>query len=183
MSYGRTGELRQAIHSAARMRQYSPRTEQAYALSRDEVRRLLRKLHGTERLVAALLYGSGLRLMEALQLRVKDIDFEYSQIHLHETKGKKDRLTMLAARIVPALRRQLHRARTLHEAALAKGLGTVELPKALAGKAARRIPRMGMVVGLPGDAPLRGPANGGATSPPPPPDRDPTSGPPGGARG
>jgi integron integrase len=103
-------------------------------LGREEVRRLLRKLHGTERLVAALLYGAGLRLMEALELRVKDIDFEYTQIHLRDTKEKRDRLTMLPERLVPALRRQLDRAHNLHEADLARGLGSVEIPRAFATK-------------------------------------------------
>jgi integron integrase len=100
-------------------------------LTRDETRSLLRELHGTPRLIAALLYGSGLRLMEALQLRVKDVDLGYSQILVRDGKGKKDRLTMLPARLKEPLRKHISQVRLLHQQDLAAGLGSVELPAAL----------------------------------------------------
>jgi integron integrase len=108
-------------------------------LTRAEVQLLLSQLSGTKRLVAALLYGSGLRLMECLRLRVKDIDFEANQITVREAKGGRDRVTMLPARIKPGLRAHLERVRTLHAQDTAAGAGGVELPTALA----RKYPRAG----------------------------------------
>jgi integron integrase len=103
-------------------------------LSRDEVRRLIGALTGTPALVAALLYGAGLRLSEALDLRVKDVDFERAQIVVRQGKGRKDRVTMLPSTIAPALHRHLAEGRRLHEADLASGFGRVVLPDALARK-------------------------------------------------
>jgi integron integrase len=80
------------------------------------------------------MYGAGLRLTEALTLRVKDLDFGRREIRLRQGKGKKDRVTTLPARIVGALRRQLKRVRRLHERDLRDGAGRVELPFALARK-------------------------------------------------
>jgi integron integrase len=100
-------------------------------LSRDEVRRVLAELDGTYRLVASLLYGSGLRLLEGLRLRVKDVDFGLGQIVVREGKGNKDRRTMLPASIIPDLRDHLTRVRELHGQDLARGLGAVLLPHAL----------------------------------------------------
>jgi len=80
-------------------------------LSRDEVRRLLAALHGTERLVAELLYGSGLRLLEALRLRVKDVDFDRRELAVRSGKGDKDRRTMLSAGTANTLRIHLETVR------------------------------------------------------------------------
>ncbi|MFH1905830.1 MAG: tyrosine-type recombinase/integrase [Chloroflexota bacterium] len=81
--------------------------------------------------MAQLLYGSGLRLMECVRLRIKDIDFEYKTITVRDGKGEKDRFTPLPDSIIPDLRRQIERARLLHEEDLAAGFGEVYLPYAL----------------------------------------------------
>jgi integron integrase len=103
-------------------------------LSRDEVRAVLNHLKGTNWLVASLLYGSGLRLMEALRLRVKDVDFDYHQIVVRDGKGAKDRVTMLPAMLEPPLRDQLQQTRNRHQADLREGFGAVYLPYALEKK-------------------------------------------------
>ncbi len=103
-------------------------------LSRGEVLALLDQLHGTHRLIATLLYGAGLRLRECLALRVKDLDFDYRQITLRDTKGRFDRVAILPAKLEPALRRQIERVRCQHRDDLARGLGTAPLPDALARK-------------------------------------------------
>lgn len=103
-------------------------------LSRDEVKDILVRLHGNNRMIASLLYGSGLRLMECLRLRVKDLDFNYSCIHVHDGKGAKDRIVTLPTQLHLPLRRQLHEARLLHESDVKRGQGAVWLPPALARK-------------------------------------------------
>jgi len=103
-------------------------------LSRGEVTALLGELDGTARLVASLLYGAGLRLLEGLRLRVKDLDFERNEITVRDGKGRKDRVTLLPAAAREPLRRHLERVRRLHERDLARGLGSVALPDALARK-------------------------------------------------
>jgi integron integrase len=102
--------------------------------TRDETKRILANLEGTHWLIAGLLYGSGLRLMECLRLRVKDIDFTYGQLTIREGKGDKDRITMLAAKLKQPLMRHLQKVRMLHEEDLAAGYGEVFLPHALARK-------------------------------------------------
>lgn len=103
-------------------------------LSRAEARSLLAELAGVERLVALLLYGGGLRLLESLRLRVKDLDFERHEILVRGGKGDRDRRTMLPATAAADLRPHLATVQRLHEADLAGGLGRVELPGALARK-------------------------------------------------
>jgi len=103
-------------------------------LSRDEVGALLTPLTGTERLVVMLLYGAGLRLEECLDLRVKDLDFDRQQIVVRQGKGRKDRVTMLPAAAREALTAHLARVRRMHDGDLARGLGRVVLPFALARK-------------------------------------------------
>lgn len=102
--------------------------------TREEVKRLLTSLEGTHWLIAGLLYGSGLRLMECLRLRVKDIDFTYAQITVRDGKGEKDRVSMLPAKLKQPLMRHLQKARVLHEEDLRAGYGEVYLPYALARK-------------------------------------------------
>jgi integron integrase len=102
--------------------------------TRTEVKQILTHLDGVEHLVVSLLYGSGLRLMECLRLRVKDIDFEYQQITVRDGKGSKDRVTMLPASSIEPLCYQLQKAKSLHQQDLAMGYGEVELPYALARK-------------------------------------------------
>jgi integron integrase len=108
-------------------------------LTRDEVRALLAQLEGPKWLMASLLYGAGLRLRECLKLRVKDIDFGYSQITVRDGKGGKDRVTVLPAGLAEPLRTQLARVKRLHERDLADGYGEAWLPDALA----RKYPRAG----------------------------------------
>lgn len=102
--------------------------------TRQEVERLLAQLSGTYRLIASLLYGSGLRLMEGLRLRVKDVDFDYGQITVRAGKGEKDRHTVLPLPLVESLRHQLARVKLLYERDLRDGFGEVDLPYALARK-------------------------------------------------
>lgn len=85
-------------------------------------------------LLASLLYGTGMRLMECLRLRVKDVDFGRNEITVRDGKGGKDRRTVLPKSLVEPLQREVERARVLHGADLAAGFGAVELPHALARK-------------------------------------------------
>jgi integron integrase len=103
-------------------------------LTREEVRRLLSCMSGTLHLMASLLYGSGLRLMECVRLRVKDLDFGYGQIVVRDGKGEKDRRTVLPPPLAERLRHQVERARLLYEEDLRRGHGRVYLPYALARK-------------------------------------------------
>jgi integron integrase len=103
-------------------------------LTRDEVRRVLSALDGVPRLVAGLLYGAGLRLLECLELRVKDIDFQRQEITVRRGKGGKDRVSVLPSTLVQPLRAHLAGVRSTHEADLARGLGRVVLPDALRAK-------------------------------------------------
>ena len=103
-------------------------------LTRSEVERVLAGMDGVYRLVGALLYGSGLRLMEALRLRVKDVGLAEGQIVVREGKGDKDRVTVLPSAVEDALAAQLGVARAVHAADLAAGHGAVYLPTALAHK-------------------------------------------------
>lgn len=102
-------------------------------LTRDEVRRVLEHLkpHRVSALVAGLLYGSGMRLLEALRLRVKDIDFTTNEITVRGGKGDRDRVTMLPERVKGPLLEQLAEVRAQHERDIAAGTGWVELPGAL----------------------------------------------------
>ena len=102
--------------------------------TRREVEGLLAQISGTYRLIASLLYGSGLRLMEALRLRVKDVDFDYMQVVVRDGKGEKDRRTVLPRPLADPLRHQLARVKLLHEQDLRDGHGTVFLPYALERK-------------------------------------------------
>lgn len=103
-------------------------------LSEAEVRAVRERLEGEPALVVGLLYGSGLRLMEALRLRVKDLDLLRREITVRDGKGGKDRLTVLPQSLVPALREHLSRVRSLHQSDLAAGWGRVLMPFALARK-------------------------------------------------
>ena len=103
-------------------------------LTRGEVAALLAQMQGTRWLMAALVYGAGLRLRECLKLRVKDVDFAYGQLTVRDGKGGKDRRTMLPATLANSLRDHLMRVRRLHERDLAQGHGEVWLPDALERK-------------------------------------------------
>ena len=108
-------------------------------LTREEVQAVLGALDGLTRLAALLLYGAGLRLLEALRLRVKDVDFARNQITVRSGKGDKDRVTMLPATASRDLAKHLETMRDQHAADLRAGAGWVELPWALA----RKYPRAG----------------------------------------
>jgi len=103
-------------------------------LTRDEVRRVMAQLAGTARLMAMTLYGTGMRIMECCELRIKDIDLERNQITVRCGKGAKDRVTLLPASTKTALRAQIESVRHLHDEDLRSGGGWVELPGALARK-------------------------------------------------
>jgi len=103
-------------------------------LTKEEVHSVLGHLSGTHLLTAKLLYGSGLRLMECLLLRVKDLDFAHRQILVRDGKGEKDRVTMLPESLVSPLQDHLRIVKRTHEEDLAKGYGAVYLPYALERK-------------------------------------------------
>lgn len=130
-------------------------------LTRREIRRVLAALRGPDQLVATLLYGSGLRLAECLQLRIKDLDFERHEITVRSGKGNRDRVTMLAERVAPRLRRHLVVVSRLHDRDCARGRGYVQLPGAFHRKsphAARELKwqyvfpsaRVALIPGYPG---------------------------------
>ena len=108
-------------------------------MSAHEVAAVLAQLEGTHRLLARLLYGTGMRIAEALQLRVKDVEFDRRVIVVRAGKGGKDRVVMLPETLAPALRDQVRRARALWQADVQAGLAGVQLPDALE----RKYPRAG----------------------------------------
>lgn len=103
-------------------------------LTKEEVAQVLSVMEGTAGLIAKLLYAGGLRITEAVRLRVQDIDFGFKQITVRDGKGKKDRVTPLANNLVALLEMQLNKVKTLHQQDLQQGFGSVYLPYALAKK-------------------------------------------------
>ena len=103
-------------------------------LTRAEVKKLLVGLEGASGLVASLLYGTGMRLMEGLTLRVRDVDFDQGEILIRDGKGAKDRVTMLPQSLIPALRDHLARRRVIYETDVAAGYAEVWLPDKLERK-------------------------------------------------
>lgn len=103
-------------------------------LTPGEVKAILAAMEGPNGLVARLLYGAGLRVSEALRLRVKDLDFEYEQITVRQGKGKKDRQTMLPASVRQPLHRQLEKSKAIWKEDLDAGYGAASMPKSLAEK-------------------------------------------------
>lgn len=99
--------------------------------TRDEVQQVLTLLNDQHGLMASLLYGSGLRLTECLRLRIKDVDFGYHQIIVHDGKGSKDRNTVLPEQLEPDLRKQIEQVRILHQQDLSNGLGQTYLPESI----------------------------------------------------
>jgi integron integrase len=100
-------------------------------LTRNEVHKIFTHLHGKDRLMAGLLYGSGLRLMECVRLRVKDVDLGYLRITVRDGKGGKDRVTMLPVNLAKSLERHLQKMKAQHEEDLEAGFGSVFLPNAI----------------------------------------------------
>lgn len=103
-------------------------------LSKNEMKLLLQEIHGQSQLMASLMYGTGMRLMECIRLRVQDIDFDYQQITVRQGKGNKDRVVPLPKKLIPILRTHLSHTHSLHEDDLEAGYGEVLLPPALARK-------------------------------------------------
>jgi len=103
-------------------------------LGRGEVAAVLSRMSGVEQLCASLIYGAGLRLLEALQLRIKDVDLAGQQVMVRDGKGRKDRATLLPVTLQPALRRHIEHVRDQHAADLSAGAGFVQLPDALRAK-------------------------------------------------
>ena len=103
-------------------------------LTHEEVRRVIACMSGVHQLMAKLLYGAGLRLMECVRLRVQDLDFHYQTILVRDGKGAQDRVTMLPDSIIPHLQEHLQHVRRIHEQDLANGYGAVYLPDALERK-------------------------------------------------
>jgi integron integrase len=102
--------------------------------TRDESKRVLAKLSGVHGLIGSILYGAGLRLMESLRLRIKDVDFTYGQIIVRDGKGAKDRVTILPESLKQSLEHHFKKVKLLHEEDLLAGYGEVYLPYALANK-------------------------------------------------
>jgi integron integrase len=103
-------------------------------LTPQEVRTIIAQMDGTYRLIIQLLYGTGMRMSEALSLRTKDLDFSQQQIIVRNGKGMKDRVTMLPSTLIPDLESHLQKAKTLHQQDLDQGYGSVGLPYALSRK-------------------------------------------------
>ena len=102
--------------------------------SRDEVTRVIANLNGQKKLIAKLLYGTGMRLNEALSLRILDLDFDQNEIIVRHGKGDKDRHVMLPQKLIPELKEHIEKVRSLHNKDLADGWGSVTMPQALSGK-------------------------------------------------
>lgn len=111
-----------------------PSTHIPTVLTVEEMKRVLCRLHGVYHMIGYLLYGSGMRLMECLRLRVKDIDFAMQTITLYETKSNRDRITVLPKAVVEPLQLHLAKVKAQHDEDLAHGFGSVKLPGALARK-------------------------------------------------
>jgi integron integrase len=103
-------------------------------LTQDEVKKILGRLRGVYYIIGRLLYGSGMRLMECMRLRVKDINFEMQTVVVRAPKNKEDRVTVLPSSVIDPLRTHLRRVAIQHEEDLRLGYGSVELPYALANK-------------------------------------------------
>jgi len=102
--------------------------------SKAEAQKILAQLNGKYWLAAALMYGAGLRVLECMRLRVKDIDFDYSQINVRDGKGHKDRITLLPENLKSPLKRHLQQRRALHQRDLKNAKGSVKMPMALKRK-------------------------------------------------
>jgi integrase len=118
-------------------------------LTVEEVVRVLNHLKGTHRLIGRLMYGSGLRILEALRLRVKDVDFQRHEILVRDGKGAKDRLTLLPRETVRPLCEHLQGVREMHRQDIDAGFGAVWMPFALARKYPAAAARVGLAVRVP----------------------------------
>lgn len=103
-------------------------------LSEIEVQKVLGQLQGVKKLIVSLIYGSGLRISECLRLRILDLDFDYNQVEIRNSKGNKDRVSILPESITGELKNQINKVQILHQKDLSRGFGYVLLPNALAAK-------------------------------------------------
>jgi integron integrase len=129
-------------------------------LTREEARSVIAQMTDPHRLIAGLLYGGGLRLLEALRLRVKDVDFHHRRILVRDGKGMKDRVTVLPSSVSEELQVHLKVVRRRHEHAVAHGFGGVELPHALARKYPRAFLQWGWQYVFPAARPSTDPRSG-----------------------
>ncbi len=129
-------------------------------LSRDEVRSWLKQLVDPYWLIASLFYGSGLRLLEGLRLRIKDVDVPQPRILVRDGKGSKDRVTMLPKKLVTPISAQIRQVYAQHDIAIARGFGGVELPHALERKYPRAHLDPGWQYVFPAAKPSRDPRSG-----------------------
>jgi len=127
--------------------------------TKSEVREVFKYLDGIPKLICSLLYGSGLRLGEALELRVKDINFEYKQITVREAKGDKDRITTLPSTVIPQLKQHLNKVYLQHKTDLKKGKGKTILPYALSKKYPNADSEFGWQFVFPADKFINDPKN------------------------
>jgi integron integrase len=126
--------LKQSLNEEINAVRAAKKTNVPVVLTRDEVRGIIPLLKGDAQLVVKLLYGSGLRIMEAIRLRVHDIDYAMKQLTVRSGKGAKDRITTFPESVIPLLENHLRKVKLLHEQDLAQGYGKVYLPYALARK-------------------------------------------------
>lgn len=129
-------------------------------LSKREAFRILDHMQGERRLMAELLYGSGLRLSECLRLRVKDIDFEFNQLWVRNSKGRKDRVTVMPGSIRDKLKKQRKKVELLHQRDLSNGYGKIVLPKALSKKYPNKVTSLGWQYFFPSVQRSRDPRSG-----------------------
>lgn len=134
-------------------------------MAREEVKAVLANLTGDKWLIAALLYGAGLRLMECLRLRVQDIDFSRNEILVRDGKGAKDRITMLPELVKTPLQRHLTKVKAVHQQDVADGWGRVQLPHALDRKYPQRAKGLALAVGVSPRESLEQCADSGTRSP------------------
>ena len=138
-------------------------------LTRGETRKVLRQMKGTQHLVASVLYGSGLRLKEGLQLRLKDLDLDGRELRVRGAKGGRERVSVVPAVLVGPLTEQIERRRAIHERDLAAGFGWALLPGSVCDKITEVGHRVGLAVPLSCLDLHRGPAHrssGQISSPP-----------------
>lgn len=103
-------------------------------MSEKEALRVINQMNGVNKLVISLIYGSGLRISEALRLRILDVDFDFKQLTVRNRKGLKDRVTMIPETIIPELKHHIKKVQHLHQEDLKKGYGETILPNALSRK-------------------------------------------------
>jgi len=126
--------LKQSVGSLHNLQRAKKPQKVPVVLTEDEAQAILKKMKGVQSLVLSLIYGSGLRVSEALRLRVLDLDFSYKQLTVRSGKGLKDRVTMLPESAIPAVKEQIRKVKLLHQTDLQKGLGQTILPRALSVK-------------------------------------------------